>query len=416
MTALQKIRLRLSEVRSRLNEISALEGDAFTSEIRSEAATLQTEYSDLEVRHRAAIIAEGSEPTDPPNDGEGAELRALTERARLGRYLEAAATGNPVDGAERELRQAYNIDDASAVPWAAIAPRRAPVLETRADVVTPAPSTLPRSQDEILARVFPASATAFLGCDMPRVGVGETSYPVLVSGQTAQTLGKGATVSSAAGSFSVLNLSPRRLTARFSFAVEDAAVLRGMESALREDLSAALMDGLDNAVLNGDGAAPNVSGFMDTSSGSLTFPTAPGNEASHKTYLQAVGNQLDGKYASTTGDVRLLVGAATAGHMVATLQSGSGRSAWADVMALAGGLRVSGNLPGMDSTSKVQSGIARRGNVRAAVCPLWEGVRLIRDEITAAASGQVHVTALALYSFGFIRTDEYRIVSFKLAA
>ena len=50
MTSTQKIRLRLSQVRQRLNEISGLEDDAFTDEIRAEAATLQTEYADLETR------------------------------------------------------------------------------------------------------------------------------------------------------------------------------------------------------------------------------------------------------------------------------------------------------------------------------------------------------------------------------
>ena len=45
MTNLQKITLRLSEVRSRLNEVAGLEGDALTDEIRGEAETLQTEYT-----------------------------------------------------------------------------------------------------------------------------------------------------------------------------------------------------------------------------------------------------------------------------------------------------------------------------------------------------------------------------------
>ena len=408
MTNEQRIALRLSEVRSRLNEIAGM--DELTDEVRDESRALETEYADLETRHRAAIIGNGGTP-DPAQDetGEGAEVRHLTRTARLGRYLEAAANGRAADGAEAELRDAYGLTDSSAVPWAAIAP-----LEVRADNVTPAPSTLPRNQDEILARVFPKSATAFLGCDMPRVGVGETSYPVLVTGQTAKTLAKGGTVESAAGSFSVLNLSPKRLTARFSFAVEDAAVLRGMESALREDLGAAMMDALDKAVLTGDGTGANVSGFLDSSSGSLTIPTAPSSEAAYADYLSAIGDQLDGRYASGPKDVKLLVGAKTAGHMLSALQSGSGMTAWETVGRVAGGLQVSGNIPA--PTSKVQNAIARRGMVRAATCPMWEGVRLIRDEITAAASGQVHVTAIALYSFGFIRADEYKVVSFKVAA
>ena len=54
MTPTQKITMRLSQVRQRLNEISGIDGDTFTEEIRSEAETLQREYADLEIRHRAS--------------------------------------------------------------------------------------------------------------------------------------------------------------------------------------------------------------------------------------------------------------------------------------------------------------------------------------------------------------------------
>ena len=63
MTNLQKIVLRLSQVRQRLNEISGIEGDAFTDEIRAESTALQSEFSDLETRHQAAIVAEGETET-----------------------------------------------------------------------------------------------------------------------------------------------------------------------------------------------------------------------------------------------------------------------------------------------------------------------------------------------------------------
>ena len=65
MTNAQKIALRLSEVRQRLNEVSGLEGDTFTDEVRSEAEGLQVEYRDLETRHRAAIVAEGQPEIRP---------------------------------------------------------------------------------------------------------------------------------------------------------------------------------------------------------------------------------------------------------------------------------------------------------------------------------------------------------------
>ena len=61
MTEKDRIDVRISKVRARLNEISALEGDALTEEIRSEAASLTTEYADLEVRFQAATVG-----TAPP--------------------------------------------------------------------------------------------------------------------------------------------------------------------------------------------------------------------------------------------------------------------------------------------------------------------------------------------------------------
>ena len=45
----------------RLNEISGLEGDAFTDAIRAEASTLETEYRDSGVKLQAALAVEDAE-------------------------------------------------------------------------------------------------------------------------------------------------------------------------------------------------------------------------------------------------------------------------------------------------------------------------------------------------------------------
>ena len=89
MTNRQKIELRLSKVRTRLNEIAGLEGDEFTDEVRSELDELETEYGDLErrftgrrssprptrrVRGRSCMFPDGTEDTD------GAEVRQLLGR------------------------------------------------------------------------------------------------------------------------------------------------------------------------------------------------------------------------------------------------------------------------------------------------------------------------------------------------
>lgn len=109
MTNKQKIEIRVSEVRQRLNAIAGLGSEDFTDEIRNESATLQTEYGDLEIRHRAAIISEGEEESRMAGQfgggGEGAEVRALLDRVHVSDYLTRAAAGTGVDGGAAELNE-----------------------------------------------------------------------------------------------------------------------------------------------------------------------------------------------------------------------------------------------------------------------------------------------------------------------
>ena len=86
MTPRQKIELRQSEVRQRLNELVDI--DAPTEEQTAELETLSKESGALEVRQRAAIIAEpdGSTPT-PTDNSEGREIAELETRAAFGNFL-----------------------------------------------------------------------------------------------------------------------------------------------------------------------------------------------------------------------------------------------------------------------------------------------------------------------------------------
>ena len=109
MTPRQKIELRQSEVRQRLNELVDI--DAPTEEQTAELETLSKESGSLETRQRAAILSEpdGSTPT-PSEDGEGRELREIRNRADFGAYIAAALERRSVvNGAELELNQAMHI-------------------------------------------------------------------------------------------------------------------------------------------------------------------------------------------------------------------------------------------------------------------------------------------------------------------
>ena len=77
---------------------------------------------------------------------------------------------------------------------------------------------------------------------------------------------------------------------------------------------------------------------------------------------------------------------------------------------------ASANIPA--AAGDVQSGIlAKMGGDMAmnAVCPVWEGLRLIRDEVTNAAEGLINVTAVALHNFAVLRPAGFVRTKLKLA-
>ena len=175
MTPTAKIELRRSEVRQRLAELSALEGDDFTEEARAETDRLAAEYQDLERRHRAAVIAGdvgAEEGTTTDGAAEGTEDRGrleLRSRASLGRFLVAALRGRSPDGAEAELQAEAGVEGIPLELWDVPAETRA---ETRADAPTSAPGTVGVNLDRIRPAVFAHAVLPRLGVEMPRVASG----------------------------------------------------------------------------------------------------------------------------------------------------------------------------------------------------------------------------------------------------
>ena len=240
MKASQKIALEMSAKREALNALLAI--DEMDETQRSEMGVLTTRMQELETEARAAIMAE-----DVPmithtvvEDGADRELRSLIDRANIGHIFEATLEHRSTDGAEAELQAHYKLSS-NAIPLS--------LLETRA--VTPAPSDVGQNMSAIIPGVFPQSCAAFLGIDMPTVGVGEAVFPVLTTNATVGTPAENAAQAETTGSFSAEVLQPARLQAAFFYSREDRARFAGMDEALRMNLSEALSDGLDQQILAG---------------------------------------------------------------------------------------------------------------------------------------------------------------------
>ena len=385
MKACQKIALEMSTKREKLNVL--LSADELSDEQRVEMAALSTRMQQLEVEARATILVE-DETTITRTDVVGAEareLRSLIDRANVGAIFEAALEHRATDGVEAELQTHYRLGP-NAIPLS--------LLETRA--VTPAPGQVAQNQAAILPGIFPQSCAAFLAVDTPTVAVGDAVYPVLTKNADVRTPNENAAASETDGSFTADVLSPSRLQASFFYSREDRARFVGMDEALRMNLSDALADGLDKQILVGG-------------EGLLTSANLPNHNVSAVTSYANYRNELgygrvDGTYAAAVGDLRIVMGAATYGHCAGVFRSDNAgdRAALEDLMSATAGVKVSAHVPG--AANNKQNALVRLGSRRDMVSPVWEGISLIPDEITKAATGQIVITAVMLHAVKILRS------------
>ena len=392
---MQSLEIRAAEIRARLSDIGGM--DDLDDATRSEMATLSREYKDNESKQTAMKIA-GDAPKTPTEtrSGEGREFRELVTRANVGEIFDAAVNHNVVNGATGEVQQHYGLDG-NQVPLALLV-RSWPTddLETRA--VTPAPANVGQNQMSIIPWVFPMSAASFLGVDMPSVGVGEAVYPVLTKDLDVRTPAENADADETTGSFSASTLSPSRIQAAFFVSREDRARFAGMEASLRENLSMGLQDGYDKQILAGTNGL-----FAGTNLANHNVTTA----TTWDLYMsQLVYGRIDGRYASTSGDIRMVAGNAVYADMGATYRNTSvDRSVLDRIMDVTGSVRVSAHVPAPSSNR--QDVVIKLGGSTGMVAPVWEGVTLINDEVTKAKQGQIVITAVMLHAVKVIREASY---------
>ena len=388
MTNLQKLQVRASEIRQRLNEISGLEGDALTDEVRSESTTLGNEFAEVETKLRAAITADGGERTVATvEDGEARELRQLTEKSNLGSILGAAVEKRSTEGPEAELQQHHKLTS-NQFPLELLRLRP----EERA--VTPAPTNVEVDQEAVVQPVFANSAGAYLGIYSPVVAMGDAVFPVLSSRPSVKGPFTGSDdAAETTGAWGSELLVPERIQASFFWKRTDAARFASMDSALRTALSDGLAEKADQEIVNGSDGLLSGTNLPDHNTGAVTTFA---NYIARFAYAR-----VDGRYAVADKDVRSLVGSDTYGHMGSTYQSTPQASALDWLKVQTGGVRVSAHVPGQSGNK--QESVVRLGMRRDMVQPMWAGVSLIVDEVTRSGKGEIEITAVLLLATKIIR-------------
>ena len=408
-----QLAIRASEIKTEINDLDP--GEATLAKRRELLGQLNT----VESEYRAALTAEEATAAAAPDanglTAEEREFRALESKAELRLAFRAVMNGDALIGAEKELQEHRNLSG-HHLPWDLIAPRSR--TEERVDAVSAAPADSHLQQHPILARVFARAATATLGVAMPMVPVGTQNYPVVTTTDTASILAKDAAEGDAADAgITAHTISPTRLQRSYLFRREDQAVLSGLEEALRADLSGAVSDLLDQQVLDGDGTTgAQFSGFLATAAngGLADRSDSPGRA----TFALAAGETargIDGKYAGGLGECAVVIGDDTARDLAGKFQNQDSDSALAYMGRTTMRTMASANIP--DVAATFQEGVLARMGAAGmnSVCPVWDGMFAIRDEISGRKSGQISITIGMLCGFDILRADGYQRLKFKVA-
>ena len=432
----QKLELRASEIRERLNEISGLEGDALTADIRAEAGNLHAEYGEVETRRRAAIVAE-DEAEERAKAEAGIELDSETrERLELRRkvraldFLQAAIRGRQVDGAASEYSEAEGAG--GDIPLALFEPDPREVREAEERAVTGAPGTVGVNMAPIVPFVFARSIAGAMGIDMPMVKSGTFGQARISTALTAGARTKGAAQAATAAAFAVGTATPKSVSAALEFLAEDVASAGhgNFEAALRDNLQMALSAELDNQFINGNGTAPNLRGIL----AALADPTAASDVLTFDSGIITAAGLVDGLWAEELGQVRQIVGVDTFRKMAVTFQPGKlvsngtapansvgaatdGPMSLADwLKANTDGLRTNLRMPA--PATNVQAGIAfrtGRAGMRTAVSPHWGRIS-ITDVYSGATKAQTTVALHILVGDVIVvQPGAYAQTSYKVA-
>ena len=262
MSNAQKLALRLSEIRQKLNELSGK--DELTDTEQNDMRSLTAEFPAVEERWRAATVAEGDEEAaarGEDGDGEAVEVRRLRASVRLTDYLTPAAAGAGILGSAAEFNAALSLPAVGAsggvaVPWDVLLTPE--LLEQRADPERRAFTTTTNyaggvGQRPILQRLFGADILGALGVRIDSVPAGRTEWPVLTGGVAPAQKAEGTAADTpAAATFATEVLKPKRLTGVYEYTHEQAAQVVELEAALRRDLADAVRSKMSDLALNGN--------------------------------------------------------------------------------------------------------------------------------------------------------------------
>ena len=405
-TKFKTINTERSEIRGRMAEILLLAPEAqATDAINTERAALTKRQAEIEPEYRAAADAlEAEQSTTTDKGGEGAERRALIERADFGNYLGASLSGRALDGAEAELNAAVGAvagHGGVCVPWEVVAGCRAPI-EQRADTTTvlPADGNL-TVEEEYVGRLFAGGSSEFLMARTMMLPAGSVSVPVIESGPTAEYFAASAEADADAAGVAFKTADPTRLQCAVVLRSSDIQRSPGLVPAIQNDLAQATADAVDKKIID--------QLFTD-----LTDATNATAVVSYENFIAELSGGVDGKAANSIGQVRALLGTETYRLASGKISTNGDLSAVDYAAARAGGIFVSSNMPAKSGTR--QKGLLAKTGAPGSVASVFFGSsELINDPFSGSHKGERRLTLLSFHQALTLRKPAFAEASFKLS-
>ena len=402
MTNLQKLQLRQSEIRQRLNALG--QSEELNETETAEVGTLTAEYQDGETRSRALMVAEDAtvEATAHSPDAEARELIKLESQVKLSTYILGAVEMRAAAGPELEFNQALGLG-ANQVPLQILADSEVRTT-TDTDVVT-----RPRGW---LDRLMADSAATHLGLTMAQVPAGEISYPVTSTGGVPIQRGREEAAAVSAWTLGVTEIKPTRMSLHYEFAIEDAARISGLEEALRRDMRAALTQTVDLTVFRGDAGAnenvADITGFFASAAVETTLTQA--KKILWPDTLAAFTGMIDGLHAESLGDLRVVASVGANQLWLSTIALATENQTMAQVLKANGLMwRTRHGIETLSAADDFMAAIGlQRGMAGAGVIAMWPGAELIRDVYSGAASGKVGLSLHALWNWALVRSSNFK--------
>lgn len=420
------IELRLARNRAELAKVGELPVDEqrsaetmervskINAEMRSDNEQLATV---LQALPGEARVADGMDP-------EVRERDQLRKRSSLSRFIEARLNGRVLDGSEEEYRAATGVTPGS-IPLELFEPRD--WREERAITGAPAVGT-PVNTTPVAPYVFASSLAPSLAIEIRSAGApGAYNVPRITTPPAAGAgpVAAGAAADETAGVMDIVSTNARRLPASVRTNIEGIWQLgQEYEDALRESVRMQLSDALDNQIINGAAAAPNLNGLITQ----IGLPNAA--ETSVVDWADAIGSfvdRVDGLWAGSGEEVFGVVhptGYKFIGKLYRTpLTSGAyGEvSAAQHINQRTAGLRAHTRMPDEYDSGTLDNHVAvlyaRRGRsgVTRAILPTW-GEIAIDDPYSDAAKGErVYTFTMGVGALVLVHSAAYAVGAWKLS-